>query len=425
MSKPRKIDLLVIGAGPAGLAAAIRAKEAGVKSIAVIERAEELGGILPQCIHHGFGLRYFKEVLTGPEYIHSFVKKVKDRIETSTHTMGLELSPDKTVTAVCAKGGLVEYKPRAVILATGCRERARGSISAVNGFLNGMRGSGILTAGTAQRMTNIDGFLPGNRILMVGSGDIGMIMARRYVLEGLEVVALLEILPFIGGLLRNEIQCLRDFDIPIHLNQTVLDIHGDTFGRVEAVTIVEVDRNMMPISGTEKRIDCDTIILSVGLIPENELSKMAGVRINPFTGGPVVDECWQTSVNGIFAAGNVVHIHDIADDVSIAAEAAAEYAVQHISGSLKPGEKIPIERGENIRYVVPNYFSKDRPLTLFMRTSWIFTDAVIKVGDIFEKKYPSIRPSEQITIRLSKNLFKKFSDKKLVVTCRGKETIKR
>jgi NADPH-dependent 2,4-dienoyl-CoA reductase/sulfur reductase-like enzyme len=417
-------DLLVIGSGPAGLAAAIRAKEAGLKEVFVIERAEELGGMLPQCIHHGFGLNYFKKILTGPEYISWFIKKIHD-IEILTHSMALEVSPDKTVTVASAKEGSIQFKPKAIILSMGCRERPRGAICGASGFLNGMRGSGILTAGTAQRMVNVDGYIPGKRFLIVGSGDIGMIMARRFVLEGAEVVGVVEILPFIGGLYRNEIQCLRDFNIPVRLRHTVLHIHGDTFGRCEGATIVEVDREMKPISGTEERIDCDTVILSVGLIPENELTKMAGVELNPLTGGPILDECSQTNMPGIFAGGNVVHIHDLADAVSKVSEDSAEYAVEYISGKLKPSKKIPIKRGKNIRYVVPNYFSKNRSVTLFLRVSWAFDDAVIKVGNIFEKIYPSIRPSEQVEITLPIKVLKKIEDKELVVSCEGKESTPR
>jgi len=424
--KYKKLDLLVIGSGPAGLAAAIKAKEAGAKEVVVIERAEETGGILPQCIHHGFGVTYFKKVLTGPEYMDRFIKKVEE-IEILTHSMALELSSDKTVTVASAKEGLIQFEPKAVILAMGCRERPRGAITGGTGFLCGMRGSGVLTAGTAQRMVNIEGYIPGKRFLIVGSGDIGMIMARRFVLEGAEVVRVVELLPFIGGLLRNEIQCLRDFNIPVQLSHTVLNIHGDKAGRgrCEGATIVKVDREMKPIPGTEERVDCDTVILSVGLIPENELSRMAGVELNPFTGGPIVDECGQTNIPGIFAGGNVVHIHDLADDVSKTSEDAAEYAVQYISGELTPSEKIPIKRGQNIRYVVPNYFSKDRPVTILLRVSWAFNDAVIKAGNILEKSYPHIRPSEQVKITLSPEVLKKLKDKELVVSCEGKEAVPR
>lgn len=419
-------DLLVLGSGPAGLAAAVRAKEAGAKEVVVIERAEEPGGILPQCIHHGFGTTYFKKVLTGPEYIDSFIKKAGD-VEILTHSMALELSSDKTVTVASAKEGLIQFKPKAVMLAMGCRERPRGAITGATGFLGGVRVSGVLTAGTTQRMVNIEGYVPGKHFLIVGSGDIGMIMARRFVLEGAEVLGVLDILPFIGGLLRNEIQCLRDFNIPVRLSHTVLNIHGNKAGRgrCEGATIVGVDKEMKPIPGTEERVDCDTVILSVGLIPENELSRMAGVELNPLTGGPIVDECGQTNIPGIFACGNVVHIHDIADDVSKTSEDAAEYAARYIAGELTPSERIPIKRGENVRYVVPNYFSKDRPVTILLRVSWAFNDAVIRVGNIFEKSYPYIRPSEQVKITLSPEALKKLKDKELVVSCEGKETVSR
>jgi len=294
--KDKNIDVLIIGAGPAGLAAAIRAKEEGVSHVTIIERDKVLGGLLHQCIHNGFGLWYFGKDMTGPEYAKKFIGRVKEMgIDILLDSMVLNITPDKKVT-FCNKDGVQTLNPKAIVLAMGCRERSRESI-----MVSGNRPAGVFTAGTAQRFTNVEGYIPGKEVVILGSGDIGMIMARRLTLEGLDVKAVVEVLPYVGGLIRNEVQCLHDFDIDILLKHTVSWIHGKE--RVEGVTISEIDDKMMPIAGTEKDVNCDTLILSVGLIPENELSTMAGVKLDPITSGPIVDEYRMTNISGIFAGG--------------------------------------------------------------------------------------------------------------------------
>ncbi|HAH97395.1 MAG TPA: pyridine nucleotide-disulfide oxidoreductase, partial [Firmicutes bacterium] len=308
------VDLLIVGAGPAGLAAAIAAAEAGAGEIVLVDRLAELGGILQQCIHNGFGLRFFKEELTGPEYAQRFMDKLTDfpQIRIKAETMVIEIAPDQRVTRVTtvnARDGLVIYNAAAIILAMGCRERPRGAINTP-----GTRPAGIYTAGSAQRLMNVEGFLPGRRAVILGSGDIGLIMARRLTLEGIKVEAVVELMPYSSGLTRNIVQCLDDFGIPLYLGHTVTEIVGRD--RVEGVVVAPVDSTRVPDQKRAFRIDCDTLVLSVGLIPENELSLQASVLLDQATGGPVVDSDYQTSVPGIFACGNVVHVHDLVDDVS-------------------------------------------------------------------------------------------------------------
>ncbi|NPV54837.1 MAG: FAD-dependent oxidoreductase [Firmicutes bacterium] len=321
VAKP-DIDVAIIGGGPAGLAAAIGACNAGVDPdrVLILERGERLGGILPQCIHHGFGLHRFKEELTGPEYADRFIRKVERLgVKVLLDTMVIELGADRHITAVSDRYGLVSLVPGAVILAMGCRERTRAQIR-----IPGTRPAGIFTAGTAQRLVNIEGYLPGRRAVIVGSGDIGLIMARRLAIEGVEVAGVFEILPYPGGLVRNIVQCLDDFGIPLYLSHTVIEIHGKD--RVTGVTVAEVDNGGNPVPGSERYIQCDTVLLSVGLIPENELSRMAGVEIDPLTGGPAVTGDFQTSVSGIFACGNVLHVNELVDDVSDEGERAGREA---------------------------------------------------------------------------------------------------
>ena len=316
----KSYDIVIIGGGPAGLAAAVSARDHGIKSILILERDKELGGILNQCIHNGFGLHTFKEELTGPEYAARFIEQVKERgIEYKLNTMVMDISPDKTVTAMNREEGLFEILAKAVILAMGCRERPRGALN-----IPGYRPAGIFSAGTAQRLVNMEGYMPGREVVILGSGDIGLIMARRMTFEGAKVKVVAELMPYSGGLKRNIVQCLNDYGIPLKLSHTVVDIKGRE--RVEGVTIAEVDGNGRPIPGTEEFYSCDTLLLSVGLIPENELSNGMGVEMNPITSGPFVNESLETNIEGVFACGNVLHVHDLVDFVSEEAAAAGAHA---------------------------------------------------------------------------------------------------
>ena len=359
-------DLVIIGGGPAGLAVALEARRNTVKDILLLERDKYLGGILPQCIHNGFGVQYFKEELTGPEYAGRFITKLKDcQIDVKKETMVINITTDKRIIAINRDDGLLYIKTKAVVLAMGCRERTREAIA-----VPGSRPAGIFTAGTAQRYINIEGYMPGREVVVLGSGDIGMIMARRMTLEGARVKAVLEIMPFSTGLIRNKVQCLDDFNIPLKFNHTITRIEGRK--RVEKVTITQVDKNLQAIFGTEEEIHCDTILLSVGLIPENELTKEVGIRLDPVTGGPVVNENRETEMEGIFACGNVLQVHDLADYVSeegeIVGRAVTKYLIGKRSYRLQSVKIIP---GENIGYVVPQHIDflvPDRKkIKLFMR----------------------------------------------------------
>ena len=389
------IDVAVIGAGPAGLAAAIKAKESGAARVVIMERAEQLGGLLHQCVHNGFGLFYFNQDLTGPEYAHRFIEKATDSgVESLLETMVTEISPERQIKAVNKEAGYITITPRSIVLAMGCRERARGAIG-----IPGTRPSGIFTAGTAQRFVNVEGYIPGKRVVILGSGDIGMIMARRLTLEGAKVEAVLEVLPYTGGLIRNEVQCLHDFNIPLFLKHTVTAVHGEE--RLEAVTVARVDEKNNPVPGTERIIECDTLLLSVGLIPENELSQMAGIRLDTVTGGPVVDERRQTTVPGIFAGGNVVHVHDLVDNVSFESELAGESAARFASVPSEAERNLRIKAGNNIRYVVPQTISGTDDVTLFMRVSGMEENVRLRVGDVLTKALRVVKPSEMLKIEIS------------------------
>lgn len=392
------VDLAVIGGGPAGLAAAQAAADAGARQIVIFDRQNELGGILSQCIHNGFGLRYFKEELTGPEYAQRFIDRLPDypQIQVKNETMVLKLTSDLRIQAVNSRDGLLNYQARAVILAMGCRERPRGAIN-----IPGTRPAGIYTAGTAQRLMNIEGYRPGTQVVILGSGDIGLIMARRFTLEGIKVAAVLELLPYSCGLNRNIVQCLEDYRIPLYLSHTVVEIYGEK--RVTGIKAAPVDDKLKPVMDRSFNLDCDTLVLSVGLIPENELSQMAGVRLDPATGGPVVDSKYQTTVPGIFACGNVAHVHDLVDDVSeescIAGKAAAEF-VHGKDGSEGSGRLIPVKLGRNVRSIVPQLVFDDRPTVLYIRAAAPERNTLLKAGrSSFKQRV--VTPGETIRITVT------------------------
>jgi thioredoxin reductase len=409
-----EIDVAVIGSGPAGMAAAIKAKEEGAEHVLILERQEQLGGLLHQCVHNGFGLFYLGQDLTGPEYGHRFAEKVRDLgIELLLETMVTRISADRQITVTNNREGPLNLRPKSIVLAMGCRERSRGQLS-----IPGTRPAGVFTAGTAQRLVNVEGFMPGKRVVILGSGDIGMIMARRLTLEGAEVRAVVEILPYVGGLTRNEVQCLHDFRIPLLLEHTVTQIHGEQ--RVEGVTIAKVDKDRKPINPTEQMIECDTLLFSVGLIPENELSKMAGVEIDSLTGGPVVDHWRETNVSGIFAGGNVVHVHDLVDNVSWEGEIAGARAARFArKGKLEKEKKIILKPGRNIRYVVPQTISPQNDVTLYARVKDMEEDVELKVGNIFMQKLRVVKPGEMLKLDLSHHTLSQLKEDivELIIEC--------
>ncbi|MGL4572617.1 MAG: NAD(P)/FAD-dependent oxidoreductase [Clostridium sp.] len=398
-------DLIVVGGGPAGLAAAYEAYKDGVKKILIIERDNELGGILNQCIHNGFGLHTFKEELTGPEYAQRFIDMLKDtNVEVKLGTMVLDIDDDKNVHAINPEEGYVVLKGKAIILSMGCRERTRGAIN-----IPGDRPSGVFTAGAAQRYINMEGFMPGKKVLILGSGDIGLIMARRMTLEGAKVEGVVELMPYSNGLNRNIVQCLNDYDIPLFLSHTVIDIVGKE--RLQKVVIAEVDKNRRPIKGTEKEFEVDTLLLSVGLIPENELSEKAGIKKDMRTNGLIVSESMETSVDGIFACGNVVHVHDLVDFVTQESKHAGKSAAKYIKDELQKGKSINIINGQNVNYTVPQRVTIDAidgTMTVFMRVNNIYHDKalVVREGDkeIASFKRKHLAPSEMEKILLPKKL---------------------
>ena len=386
-----QVDIAIIGGGPAGLAAASAAYDAGVKDILIIERDNELGGILNQCIHNGFGLHTFHEELTGPEYAGRYIDQVKEKdIPYLLHTIVVDIAPDKTITAMNKEQGVFQIRAEAVILAMGCRERPRGALN-----IPGYRPAGIYSAGTAQRYVNMEGRMPGKSVVILGSGDIGLIMARRMTLEGAEVKVVAELMPYSGGLKRNIVQCLNDFDIPLKLSHTVIDIRGKK--RVEGVTLAQVDEHLNPIPGTEEYYECDTLLLSCGLIPENELSSQVGVELNPITSGPVVDESLETNIDGIFACGNVLHVHDLVDFVSGEAKMAGENAAAYVKGELAaPGEEIVLSGTDGVRYTVPSKIDlnrmDDRQVVRF------------RVGQVFRDCYLSVYYNDERVSRVKKRI---------------------
>ncbi|MCI7130237.1 MAG: NAD(P)/FAD-dependent oxidoreductase [Lachnospiraceae bacterium] len=405
-------DIVIIGGGPAGLAAAAAAKREGVDSILILERDTQLGGILNQCIHNGFGLHTFKEELTGPEYAQRFINQVEElQIEYKLNTMVMDITPEKEITAMNRTDGLFHIQAKSIILAMGCRERSRGALN-----IPGYRPAGIYSAGTAQRLVNIEGFMPGREVVILGSGDIGLIMARRMTLEGAKVKVVAELMPYSGGLKRNIVQCLDDFGIPLKLSHTVVDIKGKE--RLEGITLAAVDDKGRPIPGTEEEYTCDTLLLSCGLIPENEISRSIGVDMEPVTSGPIVNESLETSVEGVFACGNVLHVHDLVDFVSEEAAAAGRNAAAYVKAGGTLGEKskeIPIKAIDGVRYTVPKKIHINRMAeeqVVRFRVGAVYKNCYISayLNDerIIHRKRQIMAPGEMEEIKLKKEQLEGF-----------------
>jgi NADPH-dependent 2,4-dienoyl-CoA reductase/sulfur reductase-like enzyme len=412
----KEVDLAIIGAGPAGMAAAISATNAGLENIMLIERAEYAGGLLHQCIHNGFGLHYFDEDLTGPEYAEKFSKKLASTdIKLALNTMVTHLYPDRGIVAINPEWGEFKIQPKAVVLAMGCREATRFSL-----MIPGSRPAGIFTAGLAQKLVNVDGYMPGKEFVILGSGDIGMIMARRVHLEGATVKAVVEIMPHVGGLIRNEVQCLHDFDIPLLLEHTVTEIFGND--RIEGVKIAKVDTNREVIKDSERSISCDCLLLSVGLIPENELSIEAGISLDDCTGGPVIDEFLQTNVDGVFAAGNVVQVWDMVDNVTLDGERTGKNAAKYIAGELNTRPKeVQVLLGENIRSVTPHRIVGTGDVEFSIRAQSQVENAYLEIGN-FGKKYKVLSPTEVVKVTLEQSDLAEFWDKgEISVSCAEKD----
>ena len=402
-----KADLVIIGGGPAGMSAAVAAYDAGIRDIIILERDKSLGGILRQCIHNGFGLHRFKEELTGPEYAYRYELQVRERnIPFKLNTMVLDITPSKVVTAMNSEDGLFTIEAKAIILAMGCRERPKGALN-----ICGRRPAGIFTAGTAQKFVNMNGYMPGKKVVILGSGDIGLIMARRMTLEGAEVKAVCELMPYSGGLARNIEQCLNDFSIPLMLSHTVVEIQGKE--RVTGVTIAKVDERRKPIPKTKQYIECDTLLLSVGLLPENELTKSANIILDRITGGAVVDQNRQTEIEGIFACGNVLHVHDLVDYVSEEAEIAGKAAAAFINGKHANDKSLKLVTDGKVRYTVPQCITACADVTVYFRVADVYRDVriVVRDGDkvLVNKKKQKVAPGEMETVTLTKEMIEGVS----------------